>query len=113
MEILEFIKLILEIITTFSTACVVIIHFIQFKPVKKIFTEIIPLFFCGIKSNGKKVRFFKAFKEKKLQRETTQNIIKGIAPNFEMEESLVLHPDELLKILYESNVITKTQKRKD
>ena len=113
MEKLECVKLILEIITAFSTAWIVIIHLFEKKLIKKFFTRTVPLFFCGIvTSDSKRVRGFKALKEGRKQWERTQNIIKTIAPDYKDEEMLVLNKEELFNLLYNSNVFTKIRLRK-
>lgn len=113
MEILEFIKLIFEIITTFSAACVIIVHLFEKKTVKRFFSKTLPLFFRGTTTlENKKVRGFRALKADKEQYERTQNIIKAIAPNYNDEELLVLNKEALFKILQDSNVFTKIQIRK-
>lgn len=105
--------LILEIITTFSATCVIIVHLFEKKPVKRFFSKTLPLFLCGTTTlENKKVRGFRALKADKEQYECTQNIIKTIAPNYNNEEFLVLNKEELFKFLQDSNVFTKIQIRK-
>lgn len=112
MEALEFVKLIIEIIATGSTACVVICHFFEKKPVKKFFSKTLPLFFFGIVTeDGKKLKGFKAIKENKIRLERTQNIIKTIAPDYTFNELYAINEEELLKFIHESNFFTKIQLR--
>lgn len=113
MEKLEFIKLILEIITSFSTACVVILHLFEKTLIKKSFIKTLPLFFSGITTlDGKRVRGFKALRADKEQRKRTQDMIKAIAPNYKDEEVLVLNKEELFYLLYNSKIFTKIRLRK-
>jgi len=112
MEHLETIKLIAEVITSVATALIVISHLAKFlKPAKRFFKITVPLFFKGTKNyNGKTIRFFKGLK---LQRQQSENIVKAIAPNFEMEEVLVLNKKALLDVISNSCVFEKIQRRKE
>lgn len=113
MEVLKFMKLIFEFITTVSTACVVIVHVFEKKPLKRFFFKILPLFFCGtLNSENKKVRGFRALKAEKEQYERTQNMIKSIISDCNYENSFILNREELLNFLQDSNILKKIQIRK-
>jgi hypothetical protein len=112
MAILETLKLILEIITTAATAFVVILHLFKKykKPVRNFFKFTLPSFFRGYTCHDDKiVRFFKGLK---LQREQNAAIIKAIAPDFKMEEVLVLDKEALFEIISKSGAFHKICQRK-
>lgn len=113
MRILEFIKVIIEIITSFGTVCVVIVHIYEKKSVQKFLKKTLPLFFCGTTTvENKKIKGFKALKNNREQFERTQNIIKAIDSEDKDEDVLVLNKEELFRILQESSVFTKYKIRK-
>ena len=110
---LESIKLILEIITTFSTVCVIISHFFEVNLKKRLFSKTIPLFFKGIiTSENRRIRGFKALKANKENLERTQNIIKAITNDYTEEDLFVLNKEQLFTFLQDSKVLTKIQVRK-
>jgi hypothetical protein len=101
MIFLEKLKLCAEVITSTTTAIVMIIHLFKLcNPIKKFLKMTLPSFFKGYTDlNGKKIRFFKGLK---LQRERNMNILKAISPGFEMEDILVLDKEVLFDIISKS-----------
>lgn len=110
METISVLKFIAETITAISTAFVVIFHLCKVipQPVKNFFGKTMPLFFNGtIKSDGKKVRFFKALRINTEQQKQQKNIIQTLTSNLKTEEILVLNKTELFRFLSDSNIFTK------
>ena len=115
MTVIKTIKFIAECITAISAAIIVLGQVLKIipKPLQEFFTKVIPVFFCGRKTmDGKKVWFFRAVKAQKEQQAQFQNIFKTLAPDFEMEEVLVLNTSELIPFLSESKLFTKVPLRK-
>ena len=115
MTVIKTIKFIAECITTVSAAIIVLGQALKLFPksLRRFFTNVIPVFFCGCKTmDGKKVWFFRAVKAQKEQQAQFQNIFKTLAPDFEMEEVLVLNTSELIPFLSESKLFTKVPRRK-
>ena len=113
--ILENIKFIAECVTTVSAAIIVLRQALKIvpKPLQEFFTKVIPVFFCGFTTaTGEKARFFRAVKAQKEQQAQFQNIFKTLAPDFEMEEVLVLNTSELIPFLSESKLFKKVTLRK-
>lgn len=112
---LENIKFIAECVTAISAAIIVfgqVLKIIQ-KLIQKFRTSVIPVFFCGFTTlDGKKAWFFRAVKAQKEQQAQFQNIFKTLAPDFEMEDVLVLNTSELIPFLSESKLFKKTTLRK-
>lgn len=115
MSVIENIKFIAECVTAISAAIIVfgqVLKIIQ-KLIQKFRTSVIPVFFCGFTTaTGEKARFFRAVKAQKEQQAQFQNIFKTLAPDFEMEEVLVLNTSELIPFLSESKLFTKVTLRK-
>ena len=115
MTFLENIKFIAECVTTVSAAIIVLRQALKIVPksLQEFFTKVIPVFLCGFTPlYGKKAWFFRAVKAQKEYQAQFQNIFKTLAPDFEMEEVLVLNTSELIKFLSESKVFTKVTLRK-
>lgn len=115
MDIIANVKVIAETITTICAAIIVLKHLVGIipKPIKIFFSETVPVFFCGIKTDNKKIRFFKALKVRKEQQRQFQNILKGLCPDCEREEIFILNKDELCKHIYESNLFTRVVYNKE
>ena len=111
MIFLEKIKLIAEVITSTAAALILILYLIKLcKPIKIFFKTTFPLFFRGYTNpDGKKTRFFKGLR---LQREQNISIINAIAPDFEMEDVLVLDKNALLDIISKSGAFYTIHQRK-
>jgi hypothetical protein len=112
MIFLEQLKLVAELITTVVTTIILIRHLFErcSSPVKIFFKTTVPLFFKGKKDiAGNKVCFFKALK---LQREKTANILKAIAPDYEMEDVLVLDIKAFFDFISKSNMVHTIHQRK-
>ena len=111
MIFLEQTKFIAELITSISTALIVIYHLIKLcNPIRNFLKITVPAFFIGYTNiNGKKTRFFKGLK---LRRERNNNIIKAISTDVEMEEILVLDKKALLDIISNSSVFHTIHQRK-
>ena len=106
----EILKLIAETITAISAAVIVIIHLKNKLPIaiKNFFIQTIPIFFKGFSiENDKKVRFFKALKLQKEQKQQYKDILKALKPNLSTEEVLILNKAELFEALLNSKIITK------
>ncbi len=100
-EFLETVKLIAETVTTLSTAVIVSRHI-----------KTIKVFFLGTYTlDGKKVRFCKAVKEAKKQKERIRNIVNAIAPN--REDEYLLNKEKLEKLLFESGILTKVSRSRE
>ena len=116
MLIFSNIKEIAEAITAVNTAVLLLIGIFKFLPksVKTFFSETVPVFFKGIfdLEEKKKVRFFKAVKIKKEQKERQKNIIQVISKDFDSEEVLVVNKAEWKKFLLESNLFSTISLRK-
>jgi len=111
MNFLEQVKCIAELITTISTAFIVLKQATKLcNPIKNFFKITVPAFFIGYTDiNGKKTRFFKGLK---LRRERTTEIIKVISTDVEMEDVLVLNKKALLDIISNSSAFHTIRLRK-
>ena len=113
--VIENIKFIAECVTAISAAIIVFGQVLKIIPksLQEFFTKVIPVFFCGFTTlDGKKAWFFRAVKAQKEYQQLQRDIIKAVAPDFEMEEVLVLNTSELIPFLSESKLFTKVPRRK-
>jgi len=112
MEILEQIKFIAEVITSFATALIVVKQFVKLcNPIKNFLKITVPAFFIGYTDiKGKKTRFFKGLK---LRRERNIAIIEAISTNDETEDIFVLDKKALLDFISNSNVFHTIHLRKN
>ena len=113
--VIENITFIAECVTAISAAIIVLRQALKLFPksLRRFFTKVIPVFFCGFTTlDGKKAWFFRAVKAQKEYQARFQNIFKTLAPDFEMEEVLVLNTSELIPFLSESKLFTKVPRRK-
>ena len=114
-NVIENIKFIAECVTAISAAIIVLRQALKIVPksLQEFFTKVIPVFLCGFTTlDGKKAWFFRAVKAQKEYQAQFQNIFKTLAPDFEMEEVLVLNTSELIPFLSESKLFKKTTLRK-
>ena len=115
MAFLENITFIAECVTAISAAIIVLRQALKIipKPLRRFFTKVIPVFLFGFTTlDGKKAWFFRAVKAQKEYQAQFQNIFKTLAPDFEMEDVLVLNTSELIPFLSESKLFKKTTLRK-
>ena len=114
MNIIDNIKQIAEVITSLATALIIIMALIKKIPKLKYFLIRVKInictFFTGtLIPTGQRVRFFKGIKEKRNQNEA---ILKAIAPDYKMEDLLVLDKSALLDIISNSKAFYTIQQRK-
>lgn len=114
MECIGLIKQIAETVTTVVTAIVIIAALVKkltgLKYFLRRFNIDMKCFFQGIEqSSGKRVRFFKGLKEQKTR---NKRIIEAVAPDFEMEDVLVLDKKALLDIISKSGAFNTIHRRK-
>lgn len=115
-EVLEAVKLIAETVTTVVAVGILIVHFIEKRPIKSLrraikifFKTTVFTFIHGVKTaNGKKIRGREAWK---MEKDRRKNILDGITANEkttnDSQDVYLLNKEKLEEVLFKSGIFTK------